>query len=489
MRRLCLLTGMVCLAAQPLLAGSLEDRVREAARTTYIHGMTQEIADREVGTEGVPYLLELLRDPDFPRRDNVVAFLAYLAYDSESQALADFLSSPRPADKRAADVRARLIVPEALGRIAARGGSVAADVLRQIADDPDRVEANGLSSRLEYGLTLAASTEPEGPSGGIAGDGAEPPPVPTQHDTSEYISLHELSYANHVDTNTKITDAETDALMREITRLISTDWGDPAMACCVQEQRLGEGGLFGTSGDGFDVIDNGYEMGQVMAVDIARVKVVDYIGYCGGYGTNILGCSPVPGDTMVVTRMSGPTDEGRLWGHEYGHNMGLQHNPNGGYIMYAFHTAVSNRLSLVECFRHHFPNAAANAVQTDHGVCEDNDGDDVMSSADNCPSDPNTGQEDCDSDGMGDVCDAENFVPGPVESIWFQTEYLLSWTPSEYDKRVYRGSFMQAPWEYNHVQVQEVASDRPFWFDPTMPAIGWVNYYLVAHFNDCGESP
>ena len=41
--------------------------IRAAALTTYIHGMTSEIAHETIGVEGVPDLVELLVDPGFPR--------------------------------------------------------------------------------------------------------------------------------------------------------------------------------------------------------------------------------------------------------------------------------------------------------------------------------------------------------------------------------------------------------------------------------------
>ena len=45
---------------------------------THIHGITPEISRSEIGQAAVPRLLELLRDPDFPRRDNLVAHLGHL---------------------------------------------------------------------------------------------------------------------------------------------------------------------------------------------------------------------------------------------------------------------------------------------------------------------------------------------------------------------------------------------------------------------------
>ncbi|MDX1477443.1 MAG: M12 family metallo-peptidase [Saprospiraceae bacterium] len=39
--------------------------------------------------------------------------------------------------------------------------------------------------------------------------------------------------------------------------------------------------------------------------------------------------------------------------------------------------------------------------------CTDSDGDGICDSSDNCPNDPNPGQEDCDNDGAGDACEVD----------------------------------------------------------------------------------
>ena len=66
---------VLLLVVQPLAAQSVRERVRTQASYTYYHGITAEMAQERVGPAGVPALLELLADPTFPRRDNVVAFL------------------------------------------------------------------------------------------------------------------------------------------------------------------------------------------------------------------------------------------------------------------------------------------------------------------------------------------------------------------------------------------------------------------------------
>src|SRR5262245_35028777 len=84
MKRLGALPAVVFVASffsllqAPTVPAPFEERVRQSALQIYIHGMTDEIAQREVGPQGVPALLRLLDDASFPRRDNVVAFLTYL---------------------------------------------------------------------------------------------------------------------------------------------------------------------------------------------------------------------------------------------------------------------------------------------------------------------------------------------------------------------------------------------------------------------------
>ena len=114
------------LCAQPPSHAPSEDEVRHAAERVYVHGMTQEIADTEIGPSGVPQLLRLLWDPDFEHRDNVVAFLAYLGDADTVAELHRFLERRPFSTSVPEEDRALLLVPEALGRIAGRTGDATA---------------------------------------------------------------------------------------------------------------------------------------------------------------------------------------------------------------------------------------------------------------------------------------------------------------------------------------------------------------------------
>lgn len=66
------------------------------------------------------------------------------------------------------------------------------------------------------------------------------------------------------------------------------------------------------------------------------VKIVRAIRWCGGPGGSIIGCAPVGSREVNVAAVRfTPNQEGILWAHEYGHNVGLSHRQNdGNAIMY-----------------------------------------------------------------------------------------------------------------------------------------------------------
>jgi hypothetical protein len=279
--------------------------IRQAALATYFHGMTQEIALDRVGYNGVPVLRELLRDPSFERRDNVVAFLAFLGGGTETDALLAMLAAPPAAPSLPTEDRALLLTPQALGQIAAHshraalgelmrmtahgsGGGVLAMAAARAAQ-PSRMRDDLLESAMR-GLAYAGGREAEGRLKALAAGRTIParggrdlrraakqalalfvelhaaPPVPAEGGTTDgspapastwpgtldtSTATHDsgLTYANHP----QVTDPMTDARLDEVLRLASLRAGTgdftEDVACCTTFRRAGTARGFGSSND------------------------------------------------------------------------------------------------------------------------------------------------------------------------------------------------------------------------------------------------
>ncbi len=127
----------------PAVPGPVPDSVRGAMLRVYVHGVDDSLARQVLSLEDLPALRALLKEPDFPRRDNVVAFLAHLDSGSATQDLLDFLSDPPAPIEIPEEDRALLLAPQALGRIAARGDRAALDLLLGMSDP--RTSSSALS--------------------------------------------------------------------------------------------------------------------------------------------------------------------------------------------------------------------------------------------------------------------------------------------------------------------------------------------------------
>jgi hypothetical protein len=260
-----------------------------------------------------------------------------------------------------------------------------------------------------------------------------------------------------------------------------------------------------------DVINTSSELNQVFANNSGRVKVVDYIGWCGGGGTGILGCGETPGNSLAVVRMSNKYEEGILWAHEYGHNSGLGHNATVGFVMYGGLLAANSRLAGFECGAYHNPNSQCQATKVNIGNCNDDDDDGIMSTIDNCSGVANADQSnsdtdafgnacdncdnaanpdqlDCDADGQGDVCDSSSLPPSFVGPLVTNTKVELGWPAQTVTKRVYKGNVPAgSTFTNNEVLAATLGALAVKWTDTSVPAAGEYLYYDVRPVNGCGE--
>lgn len=80
------------------------------------------------------------------------------------------------------------------------------------------------------------------------------------------------------------------------------------------------------------------------------VKVVAQINWCGEPGI-FIGCAAEYPGVMAVTPLDDDPSEGILWAHEYGHNRGLPHSPNGlpRRLMLPFIGADHREVTSQEC--------------------------------------------------------------------------------------------------------------------------------------------
>jgi hypothetical protein len=175
----------------PSLAAELRahPRAARACMATFVHGITPELTQAEIGADAVPLLHRLLVAPSFPRRDNVVAFLGFSGGDAEALAIAGYLAQSPARTWTFEEDRAFLNAPRALAYLAHAGSPVALEVLLDLTDESkaaSRVGAlpagapslqNAVADAIEsatWGLALAADSVADGRLAELASGAAGP---------------------------------------------------------------------------------------------------------------------------------------------------------------------------------------------------------------------------------------------------------------------------------------------------------------------------
>jgi hypothetical protein len=157
-------------------------------------------------------------------------------------------------------------------------------------------------------------------------------------------------------TTSIMANGDADAIFAAASPVLQVNHGAGDVACPVAFTRNGNVSVFAT-GDGS--IDSAAEFNAVIGLP-GWVKVVNQINWCGGLLPNVIGCAPVPGNSLAVVRFTNAL-EGILLAHEFGHNRGLSHrNDDPNAVMNGTIGATRLRVTAAECTA--FQNTAAALV-------------------------------------------------------------------------------------------------------------------------------
>ena len=146
-------------------------------------------------------------------------------------------------------------------------------------------------------------------------------------------------------TTASITDAEADSIFGDGSQVLQVNDGPGDVACPVALRRTGAVTAFA---DGDGSIDSAAEFNTIVGLP-GDIMVVNAINWCGGLIPNVIGCAPVPGNSMAIVRFTA-AQEGILWAHELGHNRGLNHrNDDATAVMNGTIGSTHRRINDAEC--------------------------------------------------------------------------------------------------------------------------------------------
>lgn len=377
-----LLLCCLALLAESSWAAPPADRLaqlRQLMSASYVEGVDAELASSVLDPGDGALLLELLRDASFTRPDNVVAFLSFA--DAPGIAAALVTHYAVPDGNTIERERSRALVDFALTRRAHRGDAEAKAALFALGLDRSEVE-HAPATAGPYSPTPLALAESQ-------------------------ATIAAISATQHLGLTSRLTDETLDGVLAIAGNVVARADFDRDTSCCFYLERSGSVGSFGTDDDPLEVIDSQTELDQVLAIDSARVKIVRAINFCNGrVRANVLGCSPNPGTSIVLVRLTQPADEAVLWLHQLGRNAGLRvESDNPRNFMATPISATHRGVRAPQCDVLRNLTDGNGVTVSFEGTCLDSDTDGVQDRIDNCPTTANRGQSDVDLDGTGDLCE------------------------------------------------------------------------------------
>jgi hypothetical protein len=162
--------------------------------------------------------------------------------------------------------------------------------------------------------------------------------------TEPPITTRRLTVARY---NTATGDnARVDEILRDASIVLQTNDGPGDVACPVAFARQGDMTVFNdTDGN----LNTSAKLNTVFGL-APDMKIVPAVDFCGGqFNTSFIGCGIIGQFNLIIERFL-LTQEGILWAHEIGHNVGLDHRTDTNDAL-MFRSIAANRLRInqAEC--------------------------------------------------------------------------------------------------------------------------------------------
>lgn len=137
-----------------------------------------------------------------------------------------------------------------------------------------------------------------------------------------------VSVAVHRHSTVAFSDAQADRVLRDMGTVLQS--ADSASDTATPVQFVRNGPVRVLPANVPATIQTAAELSTLFAAGTG-VKVVQAIRHCGGPGGSIIGCAPVGSPVVNVAVVPfTAAQEGILWAHEYGHNVGNGHRTDDG---------------------------------------------------------------------------------------------------------------------------------------------------------------